>query len=105
MYTFTHLFYTGPSGDILYCGAIHLIPTEASGCSVLAESHSAIWLALSSLLSAAMACVRHAVTHSAVPLPAEPMSVCVGVHAHARVYVRGRFICRVREVAWCLCNR
>lgn len=60
-----------------YCRAINLIPTEASGCSVLAESQLAIWLALSSLLSAAMAYVRHAVTHSPVPLPAEPIRVCV----------------------------
>lgn len=60
-----------------YCRAINLIPSDAGGYSALAESQLAIWLALSSLLSAVMAYVRHAVTHSAVPLPAQPMSVCI----------------------------
>lgn len=79
MYTFTHLFYTGPTGDIQLIWS----PAEASGCSVLAEPQLAIWLALSSLHCAAMAFVWHAVTHSAVPLPAEPIRVCVCVCACA----------------------
>ena len=59
-----------------YCRAINLIPSDAGGYSALTESQLAIWLAPSSLLSAAMAYVRHAVTHSAVPLPA-PADECV----------------------------
>lgn len=54
-----------------------MIPTDASRYAVRAESQLAILLALSSLLSAAMAYVWHAVTHPAMSLPAEPMSVSV----------------------------
>lgn len=74
------------------CRTINLIPADASGCSVLTESQLAIWLALSSLLSAAMAYVRHAVTHSAVPVPDEQMSVCICV-------------CGCACTCLCLCER
>ena len=57
------------------CRAIKLISTEAHKCSVLTRSQLFGW----HCLSAAMSYARHAVTHSAVPLPAEVMSVRVNV--------------------------